>query len=79
MGAIPANIHWSAQTLTAGVYCWLAARSGTTGRLSLTYVATGAGRRTGQRLRGTNAAYSTLRDIPGVKALRDATRGGVTR
>ena len=53
MGAIPADIHWGAQTLGPGDVLLVSDCAVLT------------------------PLIQTIRDIPGVKALRDATRGGV--
>ena len=64
MGAIPANIHWGAQQLCAGDVLIV---SGTLGCHGATIL----------NLREGLGLDGELRDMPGVKALRDATRGGV--
>ncbi|SQB42284.1 hydrogenase isoenzymes formation protein [Citrobacter koseri] len=59
MGAIPANIHWGAQTLSVGDVLLV---SGTLGDHGATILnlreQLGLGWRAGQRLRSINPAYS---------------------
>ena len=78
MGAIPANIHWGAQTLTAGDVLLV---SGTLGDHGATILNLREQLGLDGELVSDCAVLTpliqTLRDIPGVKALRDATRGGV--
>ncbi len=78
MGAIPANIHWGAQTLTAGDVLLV---SGTLGDHGATILNLREQLGLDGELVSDCAVLApliqTLRDIPGVKALRDATRGGV--
>ncbi|MBO7945806.1 hydrogenase maturation carbamoyl dehydratase HypE, partial [Listeria monocytogenes] len=77
MGAIPANIHWGAQTLTAGDVLLV---SGTLGDHGATILNLREQLGLDGELVSDCAVLTpliqTLRDIPGVKALRDATRGG---
>nr|WP_077695500.1 formate hydrogenlyase transcriptional activator FlhA [Escherichia coli] len=77
MGAIPANIHWGAQTLTAGDVLLV---SGTLGDHGATILNLREQLGLDGELVSDCAVLApliqTLRDIPGVKALRDATRGG---
>lgn len=78
IGAIPAEIHWGAQRLAAGDVLLVSGTLGDHGAAILNL-------REGLGLEGELASdcavltplIQTLRDIPGVKALRDATRGGV--
>ena len=78
MGAIPANIHWGAQTLTAGDVLLV---SGTLGDHGATILNLREQLGLDGELVSDCAVLTpliqTLRDIPCVKALRDATRGGV--
>ena len=78
MGAIPANIHWGAQMLTAGDVLLV---SGTLGDHGATILNLREQLGLDGELVSDCAVLTpliqTLRDIPGVKALRDATRGGV--
>ncbi|KFC06411.1 HypE family [NiFe] hydrogenase metallocenter assembly protein [Trabulsiella guamensis ATCC 49490] len=78
LGAIPADIHWGAQTLTPGDVLLVSGTLGDHGATILNL-------REQLGLDGelvSDCAVLTpliqlLRGIPGVKALRDATRGGV--
>ena len=78
IGAIPADIHWGAQRLEAGDVLLVSGTLGDHGAAILNL-------REGLGLEGELVSdcavltplIQTLRDIPGVKALRDATRGGV--
>ncbi|XES11208.1 hydrogenase expression/formation protein HypE [Citrobacter freundii] len=78
MGAIPANIHWGAQTLSVGDVLLV---SGTLGDHGATILNLREQLGLDDELVSDCAVLTpliqTLRDIPGVKALRDATRGGV--
>ena len=78
MGAIPANIHWGAQQLCAGDVLIV---SGTLGCHGATILNLREGLGLDGELHSDCAVLTpliqTLRDMPGVKALRDATRGGV--
>jgi hydrogenase expression/formation protein HypE len=78
MGAIPANIHWGAQTLSVGDVLLV---SGTLGDHGATILNLREQLGLDGELVSDCAVLTpliqTLRDIPGVKALRDATRGGV--
>ena len=78
MGAIPANIHWGAQTLGPGDVLLV---SGTLGDHGATILNLREQLGLDGELVSDCAVLTpliqTLRDIPGVKALRDATRGGV--
>ena len=78
MGAIPADIHWGAQQLCAGDVLIV---SGTLGCHGATILNLREGLGLDGELRSDCAVLTpliqTLRDMPGVKALRDATRGGV--
>ncbi len=78
LGAIPANIRWGAQTLTAGDVLLVSGTLGDHGATILNL----------REQLGLDGALSsdcavltpliqTLRHTPGIKALRDATRGGV--
>ncbi|SUH13901.1 [NiFe] hydrogenase metallocenter assemblyprotein HypE [Salmonella enterica subsp. enterica] len=78
MGAIPADIHWGAQTLSIGDVLLVSGTLGDHGATILNL-------REQLGLDGELASdcavltplIQTLRHIDGVKALRDATRGGV--
>ena len=78
LGAIPADIHWGAQTLTPGDVLLVSGTLGDHGATILNL-------REQLGLDGALASdcavltslIQTLRHLPGVKALRDATRGGV--
>jgi len=78
IGAIPATVHWGAQQLTAGDVLLVSGTLGDHGAAILNL-------REQLGLEGElqsdcavlTPLIQTLRDIPGVKALRDATRGGV--
>lgn len=78
IGAIPADIHWGAQRLEAGDVLLVSGTLGDHGAAILNL-------REGLGLEGELASdcavltplIQSLRDLPGVKALRDATRGGV--
>jgi hydrogenase expression/formation protein HypE len=78
MGAIPADIHWGAQQLSVGDVLLV---SGTLGCHGATILNLREGLGLDGELRSDCAVLTpliqTLRAIPGVKALRDATRGGV--
>ena len=78
MGAIPANIHWGAQRLSAGDVLLV---TGTLGCHGATILNLREGLGLDGELRSDCAVLTpliqTLCTIPGVKALRDATRGGV--
>ncbi|AVY97891.1 hydrogenase expression/formation protein HypE [Lelliottia sp. WB101] len=78
MGAIPAEIHWSAQQLTVGDVLLV---SGTLGCHGATILNLREGLGLDGELRSDCAVLTpliqTLRNCAGVKALRDATRGGV--
>ena len=78
MGAIPADIHWGAQTLGPGDVLLV---SGTLGDHGATILNLREQLGLDGELVSDCAVLTpliqTLRDIPGVKALRDATRGGV--
>jgi hydrogenase expression/formation protein HypE len=78
MGAIPANIHWGALQLTPGDVLLV---SGTLGCHGATILNLREGLGLDGELRSDCAVLTpliqTLRSISGVKALRDATRGGV--
>lgn len=78
MGAIPANIHWGAQRLSAGDVLLV---TGTLGCHGATILNLREGLGLDGELRSDCAVLTpliqTLCAIPGVKALRDATRGGV--
>lgn len=78
MGSIPANIHWGAQTLSVGDVLLV---SGTLGDHGATILNLREQLGLDGELVSDCAVLTpliqTLRDIPGVKALRDATRGGV--
>lgn len=78
MGAIPAEIHWGAQQLTVGDVLLV---SGTLGCHGATILNLREGLGLDGELRSDCAVLTpliqTLRNCAGVKALRDATRGGV--
>lgn len=78
MGAIPADIHWGAQQLGAGDVLIV---TGTLGCHGATILNLREGLGLDGELRSDCAVLTpliqTLRTLPGVKALRDATRGGV--
>ena len=78
MGAIPAEIHWGAQQLAVGDVLLV---SGTLGCHGATILNLREGLGLDGELRSDCTVLTpliqTLRSIPGVKALRDATRGGV--
>ena len=78
MGAIPADIHWGAQRLSVGDVLIV---TGTLGCHGATILNLREGLGLDGELRSDCAVLTpliqTLRGIPGVKALRDATRGGV--
>ncbi|WP_354692195.1 hydrogenase expression/formation protein HypE [Phytobacter sp. RSE-02] len=78
IGAIPANIRWSASTLEAGDVLLV---SGTLGDHGATILNLREQLGLDGELTSDCAVLTPLiqqlRDIPGVKALRDATRGGV--
>ena len=78
MGAIPADIHWGAAQLQPGDQLLV---SGTLGDHGATILNLREGLGLDGELRSDCAVLTpliqTLRAIPGVKALRDATRGGV--
>ena len=78
IGAIPAEIHWGAQRLQPGDRLLVSGTLGDHGAAILNL-------REGLGLEGELASdcavltplIQSLRDIPGIRALRDATRGGV--
>lgn len=78
IGAIPATIHWAAASLQPGDVLLASGRLGDHGATILNL-------REGLGLDGELSSdcavltplIETLRDLPGIKALRDATRGGV--
>ncbi|RXJ17499.1 hydrogenase expression/formation protein HypE [Lelliottia nimipressuralis] len=78
MGAIPAEIHWGAQQLTVGDVLLV---SGMLGCHGATILNLREGLGLDGELRSDCAVLTpliqTLRNCAGVKALRDATRGGV--
>lgn len=78
IGAIPAHIHWGARTLEAGDVLLV---SGTLGDHGATILnlreQLGLDGELSSDCALLTPLIQTLRDIPGVKALRDATRGGV--
>ncbi|MGY5955695.1 hydrogenase expression/formation protein HypE [Kosakonia sp. BK9b] len=78
IGAIPTTIRWAAQSLTPGDVLLV---SGTLGDHGATILNLREGLGLDGELISDCAVLTpliaTLRDIPGVKALRDATRGGV--
>ncbi|WP_054177643.1 hydrogenase expression/formation protein HypE [Trabulsiella odontotermitis] len=78
LGAIPADIHWGAQTLTPGDVLLV---SGTLGDHGATILNLREQLGLDGELVSDCAVLTpliqSLRDITGVKALRDATRGGV--
>lgn len=78
LGAIPAGIHWGASTLEPGDILLV---SGTLGDHGATILNLREQLGLDGELVSDCAVLTpliqTLRDIPGVKALRDATRGGV--
>jgi len=78
IGAIPATIHWAAASLQPGD---LLLASGTLGDHGATILNLREGLGLDGELTSDCAVLTplieTLRDLPGVKALRDATRGGV--
>lgn len=78
MGAIPAEIHWGVQQLTVGDVLLV---SGTLGCHGATILNLREGLGLDGELRSDCAVLTpliqTLRNCAGVKALRDATRGGV--
>jgi len=78
IGAIPAAIHWAAASLQPGD---LLLASGTLGDHGATILNLREGLGLDGELTSDCAVLTplieTLRDLPGVKALRDATRGGV--
>ena len=78
MGAIPADIHWAAQQLSVGDVLIV---TGTLGCHGATILNLREGLGLDGELRSDCAVLTpliqTLRTVPGVKALRDATRGGV--
>ncbi|MFG6653776.1 hydrogenase expression/formation protein HypE [Scandinavium sp. M-37] len=78
LGAIPAEIHWGAQQLQPGDVLLV---SGTLGDHGAAILNLREQLGLDGSLRSDCAVLTpiiqTLRDIPGVKALRDATRGGV--
>lgn len=78
IGAIPGDIHWGAQQISAGDVLLVSGTLGDHGATILNL----------REQLGLDGALSsdcavltpliqTLREIPGIKALRDATRGGV--
>ncbi|MDH2914565.1 hydrogenase expression/formation protein HypE [Kosakonia sp. HypNH10] len=78
IGAIPATIHWAAASLQPGD---VLLASGTLGDHGATILNLREGLGLDGGLSSDCAVLTplieTLRDLPGVKALRDATRGGV--
>lgn len=78
IGAIPAQIHWAARALTPGDLLLV---SGTLGDHGATILNLREGLGLDGELQSDCAVLTpliaTLRSLPGVKALRDATRGGV--
>ena len=78
IGAIPATLHWAAASLQPGD---LLLASGTLGDHGATLLNLREGLGLDGELTSDCAVLTplieTLRDLPGVKALRDATRGGV--
>lgn len=78
IGAIPATLHWAAASLQPGD---LLLASGTLGDHGATILNLREGLGLDGELTSDCAVLTplieTLRDLPGVKALRDATRGGV--
>lgn len=78
LGAIPADIRWGASTLEAGDVLLV---SGTLGDHGATILnlreRLGLDGELSSDCAVLTPLIQTLRDIPGVKALRDATRGGV--
>ncbi|WP_263754050.1 hydrogenase expression/formation protein HypE [Kosakonia cowanii] len=78
IGAIPATLHWAAASLQPGD---VLLASGTLGDHGATILNLREGLGLDGELTSDCAVLTplieTLRDLPGVKALRDATRGGV--
>lgn len=78
IGAIPATIHWAAASLQPGD---VLLASGTLGDHGATILNLREGLGLDGELSSDCAVLTplieTLRDLPGIKALRDATRGGV--
>jgi len=78
MGAIPRHLHWAASSLTPGDVLLV---SGTLGDHGATILNLREGLGLDGELRSDCAVLTpliaTLHDLPSVKALRDATRGGV--
>ncbi|WP_433690915.1 hydrogenase expression/formation protein HypE [Kosakonia cowanii] len=78
IGAIPATIHWAAASLQPGD---VLLASGTLGDHGATILNLREGLGLDGELTSDCAVLTplieTLRDLPGIKALRDATRGGV--
>ena len=78
IGAIPATLHWAAASLQPGD---VLLASGTLGDHGATILNLREGLGLDGELSSDCAVLTplieTLRDLPGVKALRDATRGGV--
>jgi len=78
IGAIPATIHWAAASLQPGD---VLLASGTLGVHGATILNLREGLGLDGELSSDCAVLTplieTLRDLPGIKALRDATRGGV--
>lgn len=78
IGAIPATLHWAAASLQPGD---MLLASGTLGDHGATILNLREGLGLDGELSSDCAVLTplieTLRDLPGIKALRDATRGGV--
>ena len=78
IGAIPATLHWAAASLQPGD---VLLASGTLGDHGATILNLREGLGLDGELSSDCAVLTplieTLRDLPGIKALRDATRGGV--
>jgi hydrogenase expression/formation protein HypE len=78
IGAIPATIHWAAASLQPGD---VLLASGTLGDHGATILNLREGLGLDGELTSDCAVLTplieTLRDLPGIKALRDATRGGI--
>lgn len=78
IGAIPATIHWGASTLEAGDVLLVTGTLGDHGATILNLrEQLGLDGELSSDCAVLTPLIQQLRDIPGVKALRDATRGGV--
>ena len=79
IGAIPADVHWGRSRLAPVMCCWSAARWGSWRHHPNLREQMGLDGALSSDCAVLTPLIQTLRPLSGVKALRDATRGGLTR